>query len=166
MREAATHLDHGREGPLAMLKRLLPDGESLVARCQVWIQRKGNVASCVSKAQPELQSLGSDSEAVLVVSKHGRCHSTWNTRHLLSMVPALSSSRAHWCLARRWNFITKRSGQQPSAGALSGGGALLQTPCQSRSPARMWQDWWTVIRLNCAHQLSGVIGYLLYMDRD
>ena len=30
----------------------------------------------------------------------------------------------------------------------------------------MWQDWWTVIRLNCAHQLSGVIGYLLYMDRD
>ncbi|CAE7401998.1 rnf217 [Symbiodinium pilosum] len=50
--QAATHLDHGREGPLAMLKRLLPDGESLVA-------------------QPELQQL-------------------------LSMVPALSSSRAHW----------------------------------------------------------------------
>ncbi|CAE7570876.1 rnf217 [Symbiodinium microadriaticum] len=30
--QAAAHLDHGREGPLAMLKRLLPDGESLVAR--------------------------------------------------------------------------------------------------------------------------------------
>jgi len=50
--QAAAHLDHGREGPLAMLKRLLPDGESLVAR-------------------PEMQQL-------------------------MSLVPAMSSSRSHW----------------------------------------------------------------------